>query len=108
MFRDLVRRLVDAIKAEAGEGAAVLVDWRNIVPEVHGKTFGCAAWLQSFPRVNITGLPHAAELVAALGDWHTARTIVENVWLRLGTDERAGVPPLPAGATRKTHGREAP
>jgi hypothetical protein len=74
---------------------------------MNGKTFGCAAWLQSFPRVNITGLPHAAELVVALGDWHTARMIVENAWLRLSPEDRARVPPLPAGAMKRASGQEA-
>ena len=83
-----VRRLVDAIKAEAGERADVLSDWPNVVPELNGKAFGCAAWLWQCQHVNVSALPHAAELA----------------WLRLTPQERSGVLPLPAAATRKSTG----
>jgi hypothetical protein len=104
-----VRRLVDAMTRGAGQGAAVIADWERIVPEVNGKTFGCAAWLQSFPRVNITGLPHADELIAALGTWHTAKMIVTNSWLQLAPSDRARVLPFqrrggPSAAVREFDG----
>jgi hypothetical protein len=94
-----VHRLVDAVRREAGESAAIIADWQRIVPEVNGKTFGCASWLQTYPRVNITGLPHAGELIAALGAWHTAKMIVTNAWLQMDAVDRARAPPLPAEAT---------
>jgi hypothetical protein len=90
---------------DGGDGAVVIAPWQRIVPEVNGKTFGCASWLQTYPRVNITGLPHAGELIAALGTWHTAKMIVTNAWLQMDAVDRARAPPLPDAAAIR--GREA-
>jgi hypothetical protein len=94
-----VRRLVEAVMRDGGERGAVVTDWRRIVPEVDGKTFGCASWLHTYRRVNITALPHAGELISALGTWHTAKMIVTNAWLQMGEADRARAPPLPAQAS---------